>query len=342
MTCLPGYYSARPGLQIGTGLRPDASEEEIAFAKQVGADWAIISDPGEHTVARYKEIIHRFGEQGLGVYTIRHSTIGENMEEITLNLPGRDEKVQAYLNYIRTLGAAGIRYARYAHMGNGIWSTEREEIRGGAMSRAFRLPQASEGRWFHTVWKAPLTHGRVYNEQEIWDNYTYFIERVAPVAEDVGIYVGIHPDDPPVPVLGGVPRPIFSSLEGYRRALEIANSPHVGVSLCLGCWLEGGAQMGADVLETIRYFGSRKLIQIVDFRNVSAPINEGGFVETFMDDGYMNMFRVMRALREVNYDGMVWSDHLPQMVGGRYAAEAFSVGYLRALVQAANTEADER
>ncbi len=340
MTCLPGYFNTRPGLQIGTGLKPDASEEEIAFAKQVGADWAVISDPGEHTVAKYKEIIHRFEDQGLGVYTIRHHTIGENMEEITLNLPGRDEKVQAYLRYIRTLGEAGIRYARYAHMGNGIWSTDREEIRGGAVSRAFRLPQAREGRWMTTTWKAPLTHGRVYSEQEIWDNYAYFIERVVPVAEEVGIYVGIHPDDPPVPVLGGVPRPIFSSIDGYRKALQIANSAHVGVSLCLGCWLEGGTQMGADVLETIRYFGSRKLIQIVDFRNVTAPINEGGFVETFMDDGYMNMFKVMRALREVDYDGMVWSDHLPQMVGGRYAAEAFSVGYLRALVQAANTLAE--
>jgi len=74
--------------------------------------------------------------------------------------------------------------------------------------------------------------------------------------------------------------------------------------------------MGKDAIETIRYFGSQKRIYIVDFRNVSAPIPEGGFVETYMDDGYMNMFRVMRALREVNYDGMVWSDHLPQMVEG--------------------------
>jgi mannonate dehydratase len=116
----------------------------------------------------------------------------------------------------------------------------------------------------------------------------------------------------------------------------------VGVSLCLGCWLEGGSYMGKDALETIRYFGSQKRIWIVDFRNVSAPIPEGGFVETYMDAGYMNMFRVMRTLREVDYDGVVWSDHLPEMVGGRHAAEGYSVGYLRALVQAANTEAEDR
>jgi mannonate dehydratase len=339
MKCLPGYTSARPGLQVGTQLSPKCSDEEIQFVRQIGVDWVMVGDPGEHTVETYRAIRQRFESHGLGVYTIRHNTTGENMEEITLNLPGRDEKLAAYLKYVRTLGEAGIRYARYAHMGNGIWSTEREEVRGGAMSRAFRLPQAREGRWFQTTWKVPLTHGRVYSEQEIWDNYVYFIERVVAVAEDVNVYVGIHPDDPPVPVLGGVPRPIFSSFEGYRRAMEIANSDHVGVSLCVGCWLEGGAGMGKDVVETIRYFGRQNRLYIVDFRNVSASIPDGGFVETYMDDGYMNMYEVMRALREVGYDGMVWSDHLPQVVGGRYAAEGFSVGYLRALVQAVNTEA---
>ncbi len=342
MKCLPGYVNLKPGIQIGTALSPTASDEEIQFAKQVGADWVVIGDPGEHTVAKYREIKRRFEAHGLQVYTIRHSTIGENMEEITLNLPGRDEKLQAYLDYLRTLGGADIRYARYAHMGNGIWSTEREPIRGGAMARAFRLPKAQEGRWFNKTWRAPLTHGRVYSEQEIWDNYAYFIERVVRVAEEVNVYVGIHPDDPPVPVLGGVPRPIFSSFEGYRKALEIANSAHVGVSLCVGCWLEGGSGMGKDVIETIRHFGRQHRIYIVDFRNVSAPIEEGGFVETFMDEGYMDMSEVMRALREVEYDGVVWSDHIPQMVGGRYAAEAFSVGYLRALVQAVNSEAKRR
>jgi mannonate dehydratase len=342
MQCLPGYFNTHPGLQVGTQLSPLCSDEEIQFVRQLGVDWALIGDPGEHTVARYREIKRRFEDQGIGVYTIRDHAIGENMEEITLNLPGRDEKVAAYLNYVRMLGEAGIRYARYAHMGNGIWSSAREPIRGGATGRAFHLDAPSKGYWVRREWEGPLTHGRAYSEQEIWDNYAYFIERVVQVAEDVNVYVGIHPDDPPVPVLGGVPRPIFSSFEGYRRALEIADSDHVGVSLCLGCWLEGGSYMGKDALETIRYFGSQKRIWIVDFRNVSAPIPEGGFVETYMDAGYMNMFRVMRTLREVDYDGVVWSDHLPEMVGGRHAAEGYSVGYLRALVQAANTEAEDR
>ena len=77
-------------------------------------------------------------------------------------------------------------------------------------------------------------------KKEIWDNYEDFIKQIAPLAEQLGIFIGIHPDDPPVPMLGGVPRCIFGNIEGYKRALEIANSPSVGVSLCCGTWLEGG------------------------------------------------------------------------------------------------------
>ena len=71
----------------------------------------------------------------------------------------------------------------------------------------------------------PLTHGRVYSEKEIWDNYEYFIRQVVPVAEELGIYIGIHPDDPPVPMLGGVPRCIFGNFEGYKQALRLRTAP---------------------------------------------------------------------------------------------------------------------
>jgi len=159
---------------------------------------------------------------GLRVWNIGNSDV-HNMEEVTLNLPGRDQKIEQY----------------NAHMGNGIWSSERATARGGASARSFNLSTA-KGTWAGKEFRGPLTHGRVYSEKEIWDNYEYFIKQVAPLAEQLGVFIGIHPDDPPVPMLGGVPRCIFGSIEGYKRALEIANSPNVGVCLCCGTWLEGG------------------------------------------------------------------------------------------------------
>jgi mannonate dehydratase len=192
----------------------------------------------------------------------------------------------------------------------------------------------------------------VYTKEEIWDNYRYFIKKVVPVAEEAGVRIGIHPDDPPQPMLAGVPRCIFSSFEGYKKALEIANSPNIGMCLCVGCWLEGGPLMGKDAVETIKYFGGKKKLFKVHFRNVSAPLPH--FTETLMDDGYYDMYKVMEALVDVKFEGIAIPDHIPgvgQMPGGRQAGApgargagapqfrpnpglAYCIGYMNALLKA--------
>jgi len=338
LTVLPGYVASRPGIQVGTKLPADASDEDFHFVQQLGVEWVMtdIRNPSEHTAERYAALRLKFEAHGLKIYRLAHHDC-HNMEQITLNLPGRDAKIEDYLQYIRNLGRAGIHYATYAHMGNGIWSTDLESIRGGATARAFHIEQATTGHWLDRTWEGPLTHGREYTEAELWENYTYFIRKVVPVAEESGVYIGIHPDDPPVYSLGGIPRCIFGSFEGYRRAIEIADSPNIGVCLCVGCWLEGGAMMGANVVEAIRYFGSISRLFKVHLRNVTAPMPDG-FVETYLDDGYMNMLQVVKALHEVGFDGAIISDHLPNMVGGARAAEAYAIGYIKALVQAVESD----
>ena len=98
-------------------------------------------------------------------------------------------------------------------MGNGIWSSGRATIRG-ASGREFDLSSPEkQGVWDGAVFKEPLSHSRVFSTEEIWSNYAYFIRQVAPVAEETGVRIGIHPDDPPVPVLAGVPRCIFSTFD---------------------------------------------------------------------------------------------------------------------------------
>ena len=164
--------------------------------------------------------------------------------------------------------------------------------------------------------------------------FFYFIKQVAPVAEEAHVHIGIHPDDPPVPVLAGVPRCIFGNFDGYKRAMEIASSPNVGICLCCGTWLEGGKKLtGKDPEEMIRYFGAGKIWKI-HFRNVSAPLPH--FVETFMDNGYYDMWKIMKALHDVNFDGIVILDHSPTMVGGNYAQTAYGFAYMRALLNRAN------
>ena len=326
-----------PGIKIAAQISPEPREEDLQFAWQVGVEHVVLWTDGAH--AHYDYFVSRrelFEKAGLKIYGFGNSSV-HNQDAIVLNLPNRDEKVEEYKRYIRALGKAGIPYTTYAHMGNGIWSTETEETRGGARARAFDLDKAQEGRWRDKTYRMPLTHGRSYSEEEIWENFTAFIREVAPVAEEAGVLIGIHPDDPPAPELGGIPRCIFSSFDGYRRAFEIADSPNVGMCLCVGCWLEGGTLMGKDVLETIRYFGERNKLFKVHFRNVNQPLPH--FVETFLDNGYMDMYRVMKALRDVEFRGVVIPDHIPSMMDDHRVGAAYSIAYMRALLERANEEA---
>jgi mannonate dehydratase len=325
-----------PGIKISVQVGGNPTAEDLQFVKQLGVEWVNLNTGGPGgTLENFQRLKQRVEEAGLKVWNIGNANV-HNMEEVTLNLPGRDRKIAEYIEYLNNLAKVGVFYTTYAHMGNGIWSTERESTRGGASARAFDLNKADKGFWGGKTFQGPLTHGRKYAQEEIWENYTYFIRKVAPVAEQLGIAIGIHPDDPPVPELGGVPRCVFSSFEGYRKALEIANSPNVGMCLCVGCWLEGGKLMGRDPVEAIRYFGKQRQLFKVHFRNVDKPLPH--FVETFMDNGYFKMYPVMRALREVNFSGNIIADHVPGMVGGGRAATAYSIAYMRALIERAEDE----
>jgi mannonate dehydratase len=330
----PGGPSA---IKLCAQSSPRPTDEELLFLEQIGARYASVPAPAElRTAEGFKQIKKRYADAGINVWNIGNTDV-HNMPEVTLNLPGRDQKIEQYKQYLRDLAAADIHYTTYAHMGNGIWSSGRAPVRGAA-AREFDLASPNKrGTWAGKTWREPLSHGRVFTPDEIWENYTYFIRQVAPVAEEVGVRIGIHPDDPPVPVLAGVPRCIFGNFEGYKRALEIAASPNVGICLCCGTWLEGGRPLtGKDPEEMIRHFGAEKIWKI-HFRNVSAPLPH--FVETFMDNGYYDMYKIMKSLHDVRFQGIVILDHSPRMVGGNYAQTAYGFAYMRALLHRAEAEA---
>ncbi len=324
-------------MKIALQARTEPTDEDIAFIKQMGLDQVVLWTGASKASAEYyasrKKI---YGDAGINVFGFGNKDV-HNQDAITLNLPGRDEKIEEYLNHLRNLGKADIAYTTYAHMGNGIWNTGRETTRGGASARALdlaKLETDGAGHWDGELYKTPLSHGRAYTQDEIWSNYEYFIRKAAPVAEEEGVHIGIHPDDPPEPELAGIPRCIFSSFDGYKRAMEIADSPNVGICLCVGCWLEGGTLMGKDILETIDYFGRQKKIFKVHFRNVDQPLPH--FVETFLDDGYADMYKILKALKKVDFNGVFIADHIPRMVNN--SGTAFSVGYMKGLLERVNAE----
>ena len=224
-----------PGIKISLQIPNNYDDDYLTFAKQMGVEYVSIG--GRNTSYEYF-VSHkrRVEAAGLKIANMGDSSV-HNMPQVTLGLPGRDEKIEEYKHYIRNIGRAGIHYTTYAHMGNGIWSSERETTRGGASARAFHQSTA-KGYWAGEVFESPLSHGRRFSEEELWDNWEYFSKQVVPVAEDAGVRIGVHPDDPPVPELGGVPRYMFGTFDGYVRAFEIADSPNVGICLCCGTWME--------------------------------------------------------------------------------------------------------
>ena len=305
-----------PGIKIGTSVG-QPTDDMMWYLKQLGVKWLSVAPQQATANAEGFIALKKAWEAGgFQVYNIG-SGVGpsgslHNMPEVTLNLPGRDQKIEEYLNYIRYLGKAGVPYSTYAHMGNGIWSSGRIITPRGYSARDGDANSPNwRGNWAGKTYAEPLSHGRVFTKEEIWENYTYFIKKVVPVAEEAGVRIGIHPDDPPQPMLAGVPRCIFSNFEGYKRAIEIANSPNIGVCLCCGSWLEGGKMTGAEPPEVIKYFGSRKKLFKIHFRNVSAPLPH--FHETMIDDGYYDFSKIMRALVEVKFDGIVIPDHVPSV-----------------------------
>ena len=338
MRAVPGYASSTPGIQVAIQTSSDASDEDLQFFQQLGVEWTMVGirHQEQHSVDFYKSLVKRFGDFGLKIYRVTNMSV-HNVPEITLNLPGRDAKIEEFKQFIRNIGAAGIMYNTYAHMGNGIRSSGRTTGRGGMDARMLDINNAV-GRWGDVTFSGEFTHGRAYSEEELWDNYAYMIRQIAPVAEDAGVFIGVHPDDPPVYALGGIPRCMFGNFAGYKKAMEIADSPNIGVCLCVGCWLEGGEiGMGNSVIDAIKHFASQNQLFKVHFRNVTNPMPEP-WAETLIDNGYQDMHQVMRALREVKFDGCIIPDHIPALIGGSRVGMAYSIAYMRALVQAVNNE----
>ena len=177
-----------------------------------------------------------------------------------------------------------------------VWRTTPEPIRCGALATAFDYEEAKA---------MPFTHGREYFEEEMWQNLEYWINIITPVAQEEGIRPGIHPCDPPVEKLGGIPQ-LLRSVNSYKRLIEIVDSPSNAIEFCQGTFSE---MEGDDIYEMIRYFGERKKILYVHFRNVSGQVPK--FHEEFVNTGYVDMCKAMKIYHKVEFDRFFIDDHVP-------------------------------
>ena len=184
------------------------------------------------------------------------------------------------------------------------------------------------------VEKAPvLTEAGLVTDEQMWDNYKYFMDRILPVAEACKVKLALHPDDPPVPSLQGVAR-IFRNVGNIDKALELYPSDYNGITLCQGSF----AAMDEDIPAVIRHYGSRRKIFFVHFRDIRG--NASCFEETFHDEGMTDMKACIEAYRSVGFDGVVRTDHAPIMAGEQgdnpayeMLGHIFATGYLKGLLE---------
>ncbi len=314
-------------LRFSMAISPQATDAELTFARQLGVPCVYTWVPAsQRDYASLRALRERVEAAGLTLYNVGNMDLGK-CDRIHLGLPGRDEAIAQFQQFVRDLGRAGIHVTTFTWEPDRVWSSAPSTTRGGAVTRHVDLDELKQ---------RPLTHGRIYSREELWANFEYFIERIIPVCEEAGVRLALHPNDPPVDALGGIPC-LIRDWQSYERAFALAGSPYLGMEFCTGCWLEGGEAFG-DPLEGLRHFQRQGRIFIVHFRNVSSPLPV--FDETFLDNGYMDMAQVMKVLCETGYQGTVTLDHTPRFVGdyAKGAGTAYAIGYMRALKERVEAE----
>lgn len=322
-------------MRVGLGQFMAPTEERLRFIKQLGVndillnmyDTPLLADSKKPLTGEdkwsYEELLHlrtRVNDAGLRLNAIENIPI-DFYDEVMLGKEGRDEQLRNVKETIRNLGRAGIPILGYHWSPNGVWRTStNRRTRGGAITTAFDADELGD---------VPLSFDREYSEAELWENYEYFLEEVLPVAEEAGVTLALHPNDPPVEKIGGVPF-LFRNFENFKRAMEIAPSDNHGLEFCMGTWSE----MDEDLPTVIRHFGERDEIVYIHFRDVDGK--SSSFTEVFLDEGNYDEYELLTLLDEVGFEGLMIPDHVPKMDGDgnwKHRGRAYTVGYLKGMVK---------
>ena len=244
----------------------------------------------------------------------------------------RDRQIDDICQMIRNCAQAGIYQAKYNLTFIGIPRTPATPGRGPSRYSTFNYAEGKQD--------PPLTIAGPIDVDTYWERITYFLERVVPVAAEYKVRIGCHPQDPGMPKGKGWRgvETVLGSVDGLKRFISIKENPYHGLNFCQGTVSEMLEKPGEEIFDVIRYFGSRKKIFSVHFRNIA-----GGFLnfrETFIDNGDVDMLKALRVYKEVGYDGMMMPDHVPQVEGdtGGMQGFAFAFGYIKALIAAVDAE----
>jgi mannonate dehydratase len=263
--------------------------------------------------------------------------------DILLDGPQKHRQMEDLKRMLRNIGKAGIPVMGYYFSLAGVWGwTSGPEGRGAAMSVVFDQSQVDihtpipKGMVWNMTYDAAAEAGKVapVSRAEMWERLRWFLQEMLPVAEECGVRLVAHPDDPPLPEMRGTAR-LFHSFTEYERLLALSSSPANGFEFCMGTLQEMPEGNLYDLLDK---HSAAQNIGYIHFRNVIGKVPR--YREAFVDEGDINMVRAMRILKKNNYDGVIIPDHTPEMSCNApwHAGKAYALGYMRGVLQAIENE----
>ena len=354
-------------MRLGIGLYRDMlKKENYRFARQAGCtdiiahlanyytDGAIV--PGtdetnnygiskigdEWTLDQLRALKKEVEDAGLHLEAIENFNPAD-WYDVLLDGPKKREQMDKLKRIIKNVGQSGIPVFGYNFSIAGVWGhTRRGAARGGADTACFDREDGGENM--------PIPHGEVWNmtydpeapkgfirpvsEEELWDRWTYFINEITPVAEEYGVRMAAHPDDPPMPKLRGHARLVYEP-EYYEKMIAINKSPSNCFEFCMGSIQE---MRNGNIYEAIDRFTPLDRLAYIHFRNVRGKVPH--YVEAFVDDGDIDMLECLRLLKKHNYGGVLIPDHTPQLEcrASWHAGMGYALGYMQAAFQVIGEE----
>jgi len=315
----------------------DPTESELKKVKQIGINIVDMPDmpPPPWTEDWFRKRMDLLATQGLklGIVMVpwfRDGVMWPEMLKVVHGKPGRDDLINRLKASIVAAGKVGlpvIEYDFFPHRANEGY----QEVftgRGGSGLLTFDYDRMKN--------LPPIPSEGSVSYEKVWENLTYFLKELVPVAEKAGVRLCVHPNDPPPKISRGSGQ-ILNTLKDWKRLIETVNSPANGLTFDCGVTRE----LGEDPVEVARYFASRDRINHCHFRNVKLTKPNEKYVEVWNDEGDDNMFAVMKELIKNNYKRLIMPEH-PRSVendkgqkNGGYTGWVYNVGYARAMMQAA-------
>lgn len=318
-------------MRVGMGLNSSANREALRFMAQLGIQDVVLNTPPVPVKNGIWELVDLVGlKSGVESWGLKLTAIENTPIDMRHHLisggPRFDEQLENMVETIKVIGNAGIpmytmswRYPRYYRTGH-------VDIGWGALGTAY---DAEVENWPNVMdWELSLDRA--------WECLETWVKEATPVAEKYGVRLGLHPVDPPMPEIGGVPS-LLINFENYKRMIDIVDSPYNSILLCQGSFSQfAGADQdnGESIYDMIEYFVKRARVLYVHFRNVSGTVPK--FHETFVNTGHVDMYRAMRIYAENGFDGFFMDDHVPQTIGDSawgHRSKAYANGYIQSLIE---------